>query len=366
MKGLAKMTKVTWRFYLTALIVMLLFTAADSLYICAEDNSAYDGKLFHYGMEEDSKEKFVEKTGGDLNSGKDIAYIYCDKARWYEFFGYDLMVFMLIVILLLKQCVFMDVRTAEFQRTFPVKQWVQVLHDYFAVLGIMVLSALLQLGIFLAYQSSYNTEMLQTARVFSIAGGSEGMIAQANEHLLLLWGMYFLYVALAYTWIYVGVILAKNPIAGAILSIAAKYGAYAYFDIWLYHYALSNMNRDFIYRIRDIVDYIISPNEAFGVNTDTLMGGDEQMISFIACILLGIIVLLIFFMAAVSKKRDLSKGKLLYFPILDYPLCFLLGILIFWIEGEPIHLVTGIVAAVISFLLIHPWTHGKRKVLEVK
>lgn len=374
MKGLAKMTKVTWRFYLVALIFMLLLTAADSLYVCIVDNSAYDGKLFHYGMEEDSKEKFIEKTGGGLNSGKDLAYVYSDKARWYEPLGYHLMVFMLIVILLLKQCVFMDVRSAEFQRTFPIKQWVQVLHDYLSVLGIMILSALLQLGILLVYQTSYNSEMLNTAKAFSITGGSEGLITQTNEHLLQFWGMYFLYLAVAYTWIYVGVILAKNPIVGAILSVIVSVGVSACLDIWIWNYVMPD-ERDYAYWfehidfanwIKDIVDYIRYPQDAFGLASDTLMGGNEQMILITVCGLLGIMVLLIFLMFFVGKRRELSKGKLLYFPILDYPLCFLIGIVVFWWGGAPIHLVAGIVIAVISFLLIHPWAHGKRKVLEVK
>lgn len=374
MKGFAKMTKVTWRFYLVALIFMLLLTVADSIYVCKEDNSAYNGKLFHHGMEKDSKEKFIEKTGGDLNSGKDIAYIYCDKANWYEIFGYPMMLFVLIVILLLKQCVFMDVRSAEFQRTFPVKQWIQVLHDYLSVLGIMVLSALLQLGIFVAYQTSYNMEMLKTAKAFSTVGGSEEIITQTNGHLLQFWGMYFLYIAMAYTFFYVGILLTKNPIMGAILSVIVLSGIDACLDIWIWNYVMPN-DKDFGYwiehidyanRIKDIVDYIRYPQDAFSINAYTLMERNSQMTSIVACAMVGIIVLFIILMIVLGKRRELSRGKLLYFPILDYPLCFLIGVAVFWWGGDPIYLVIGIVVAVISFLLIHPWPRGKRNVLEVK
>lgn len=365
MKGFAKLTKVTWQFYLVALIIMLLFTAADSLYVCIEDNSAYGGKLFHYSMEEDSAEQFLEKNGGILYSGKDISVVYCDKARDYEVFGYHLMLLLLIVIILLKQCVFMDVRTAEFQRTFPVKQWVQVLHDYLAVLGIIVLPALLQLGIFVAYQTTYNTETLKTAELFSITGGSEAIIAQSNEHLLLFWGIYFLYVAVAYTWIYVGMLLAKNPIVGVVLSIIAKVGVYNLIEIWQFYYREPDAN--FLYALEYIVEYISSPQEAFGLNTDTLMEGDSQMILATVCGLLGMIVLSLFLMHFVSERRELSKGKVLYFPILDYPLCLLVGLLIFsWFGYMPIHLIMGMIAVVIIFVLIHPWSSGKRTVLEVK
>lgn len=376
MRGFTKMTKVTWRFYLVALIFMLLLTVADSIYVCKEDNSAYNGKLFHYGMEEDSKEKFIEKTGGGLNSGKDIAYIYCDKANWYEIFGYPVLLFILTVILLLKQCVFMDVRTAEFQRTFPVKQWVQVLHDYLSVLGIMILSALLQLGIFLAYQTSYNMEILKTAKAFSIAGGSKEIITQANGHLLQLWGMYFLYVALAYTWIYVGILLAKNPIMGAVLSVIVVAGINTCIDVWSRNYynnpswldmdSVEWAKVDSVNRIKDIVEYIIFPQTAFSINTDTLMERNSHMVSVIAWAMVGIIALFIILMILLGKRRDLSRGKLLYFPILDYPLCFLIGMAVFgWGEDLP-YLLTGIAVAVISFLLIHPWPRGKRNVLEVK
>lgn len=374
MRGFTKMTKVTWRFYLVALIFMLLLTVADSIYVCKEDNSAYNGKLFHHGMEKDSKEKFIEKTGGGLNSGKDIAYIYCDKANWYEIFGYPMMLFVLIVILLLKQCVFMDVRSAEFQRTFPVKQWIQVLHDYLSVLGIMVLSALLQLGIFVAYQTSYNMEMLKTAKAFSTVGGSEEIITQTNGHLLQFWGMYFLYIAMAYTFFYVGILLTKNPIMGAILSVIVLSGIDACLDIWIWNYVMPN-DKDFGYwiehidyanRIKDIVDYIRYPQDAFSINAYTLMERNSQMTSIVACAMVGIIVLFIILMIVLGKRRELSKGKLLYFPILDYPLCFLLGMSVFWWGVDFPYLLTGIAVAVISFLLIHPWPGGKRNVLEVK
>ena len=51
MSGFSKMNRVTWKFYLTALLLLLLLTGADSFYVCVEDNSQYEGRLFAYGME---------------------------------------------------------------------------------------------------------------------------------------------------------------------------------------------------------------------------------------------------------------------------------------------------------------------------
>ena len=365
MAGFAKMTKVTKQFYLVALLVVLLLTVADSLYVCMDDNTAFNGKVFFYDMGSISQEQFIEKIGSNLSRGKDIANIYCDKVNDFEMFGYYPMLLVLIIILLVKQCAFFNVRSAEFKQTFPVKQSVQILHDYLSVLGILVLSALLQLGIFLVYQTSFNMEMLKTAKSFSVASASEQIIGSANEKLMLYWAVYLLYIIAAYTWIYMGMILAKNPIVGVILSVIVKYNMLFLVDAykWTYFSDVLNDHMEFSYWL----DYISSPHDAFGFGGWGLMTGVPQVILPTACSLLAVSVLLVLLMPLVGKKRELSKGKLLYFPILDYPLSFILAILFFEIAGNSfISLDLALVLAVIIFILIHPWPTGKRKVLEVK
>ena len=87
MSGFSKMNRVTWKFYLAALLLLLLLTGADSFYVCVEDNSQYEGRLFAYGMENESADTFLEKNSGLLESGKCLFEIYNDKVIDFQIFG---------------------------------------------------------------------------------------------------------------------------------------------------------------------------------------------------------------------------------------------------------------------------------------
>ena len=77
-----------------------------------------------------------------------------------------------------------------------------------------------------------------------------------------------------------------------------------------------------------------------------------------------------------ARKKDLSKGKLLYFPSLGYPLGVLSGIGVFafcvewmcWDDdfGFVLSLVLSISAAVATVLLCRPASKSKSVRLEVK
>lgn len=398
MSGFSKMNRVTWKFYLTALLLLLLLTGADSFYVCVEDNSQYEGRLFAYGMENESAGTFLEKNSNLLENGKCLFEIYNDKVINFQIFGYYPMILVLLLIMLCRQYVYMDRSSAEFQRTVPVKQWVQVFHEYFSIMGILALSALLQLGIFIAYQTSYNREMLHAAKAFSLAAGPAELVSKANGELFCYWGVYFMYIAAAFTWMYFGTFLAKHPVAGVAGSLVVY--DFLQYGMRFCHYSGLFDGVDFMgpvrrimYPIMDIFnpdykDYfigygydtvlegLVSPQ-----NTFSFLGGfypdAEEALPVIVCVMLAMILGMILIMGLLSGKRDLSKGKFLYFPWMDYVFSVVFGFLVFFIlneypllndeyDNEYVQILIMVITGVVFFLLIHPWSEGKRKVLEVK
>ncbi len=388
MIGFSKMNRVTWKFYLTALLLLLLLTGADSFYVCVEDNSQYDGRLFVYGMENESAGTFLEKNSDLLESGKCLFQIYNDKVIDFQIFGYYPMILVLLLIMLCRQYVYMDRSSAEFQRTVPVKQWVQVFHEYFSIMGILVLSALLQLGIFIAYQTSYNREMLHAAKAFSLAAGPAELVSKANGELFCYWGVYFMYIAAAFTWMYFGTFLAKHPVVGVAGSLMV-YGCLRYgiefWTYWLFDFPMGRI----MYSIMDIFnpdhkDYFISHGYDTVLeglvspkNTFSFLGGfysdAEEVLPVIVCVMLAMILGMILIMGLLSGKRDLSKGKFLYFPWMDYVFSVVFVFFVFFIlneyvmlDNEYVQILIAFISGLVFFLLIHPWSAGKRKVLEVK
>ena len=388
MSGFSKMNRVTWKFYLAALLLLLLLTGADSFYVCVEDNSQYEGRLFAYGMEDESADTFLEKNSGLLESGKCLFEIYNDKVIDFQIFGYYPMILVLLLIMLCRQYVYMDRSSAEFQRTVPVKQWVQAFHEYFSIMGRLVLSALLQLGIFIAYQTSYNREMLHAAKAFSLATGPAEMVSKANGELFCYWGVYFMYIAMAFTWMYFGTFLAKHPVVGVAGSLVVhsclRYGI-EFWTYWLFDFPMGGI----MYSIMDILnldhkDYfishgydtvlegLVSPQNTFSFSGE-ISSETGEVLPVIVCVMLAMILGIILIMGLLSGKRDLSKGKFLYFPWMDYVFSIVFGFFAFFIlneyamlNNEYVQILIPVIIGVVFFLLIHPWSTGERKVLEVK
>lgn len=381
MKGFIKMTKETWRFYLVALTAVLFLMLCDSVYICSDDNVAYGGRIFNYHMEEDSVEEFTKKNAGALYSGKDISAVILDKVHNYEILGFVPTVVIVMIILLTKQFIYMDGRTREFQTILPVKQAARVLHDYLFVFGILLLGEMLQGGIFLAYQTNYNTKLIETAQMFSVTGVDETAVSRINETMLVYMGFYFLFLAVAYTWIYLWMTVTKNPIAGGVISVFLWLaGCYAV-DNFLWSVSFSTeceayMRGEYYWndQIQDFmiwVESMLSPAEFFG--TDELIKTEYSLVQT-AGVMTGFLLIMLALILLAGAKRELTNGKLFYFPVLDYPFSLIVGggVVVLVSENSPVFIskeicvVIGLVAAVLLCMLIHPLSIKKSGTWEVK
>ena len=380
MAGFMRLMKETWKFYLAVLVIVLFLVLNNSVWICKKNNSDYGEKMFFYDMAKDSVNEFTKKN--DIVFGKNLAQVYEEKVNNYEWLGYVSTIVIIIMIIFAKQIAFAQNRAKEFQATLPVKQVTGIIYDYLCILGILFIWTLLQGGIFLAYQTVYNKRVLETAKMFSIAEVNEGMTAEANEQLLIYMIMYSLFILVAYTWIYLWTVLSKNPIVGVITAIGIWYVIYVFVDtIGCKFIAIAYDSdsiegfyvADFIENLIVSIESILSPFTYFYNLVRYIRNDDGGFMGLAGVVLVLVLVMLVLIVIA-GSKRELTKGKLFYFPIWDYLISFIfgMGIVSYWTEGFGGHamglmgIIIGMILSVIICMLIHPFSIKKTSVWEVK
>lgn len=385
MKGFTRMTEETGKFYQVALVLVIVIFLSNAFYICGDDNVSYGQKILNYDMTVDSAEQFIEKNAGIFTGGKCLSGIIANNLENLDVLGFWMTLIIFMGILLLKQFAFMDKRTAEFQATLPVKQQVRVWHDYLCPVGIMLTGMVLQTVVLLIYQTNYNMKLKAAAVKFSIEGVHKDIVAEANRQLLCNMGYYILYCMMAFTLIYFGMLLMKHHVLGVICAILFPTGVRMFFNMifgTVFHFAYADTYdpaREAAYPFVNFMDdfeywmeRIFTPFEmGWGWTSyeELYMGKDILSVAVIWAVLLAGI-------AFVGGGRELSKGKLFYFPILDYPFAVLSGVVIMFLFQDVIFwefdlgylglYVFSVIAMVIIFLKIHPLTSKKTKRLEVK
>lgn len=368
MKGFRKFIKQSWRFYLIALIIVLFFMVCDSVYICRDENIAFTGKDLEQQItaELEKAEKEQQSALPILEQGTDLCNVITDKAENAEIMGFIITIFGIMIILAARRYYCMDFRAIEFIRTLPVKQSSLVVYDYLSMLAVIVIGGLVKAGILLGYQSRYNHTLIKILEQKAVVAGRDNIVSLHNDRLLLYMGIYFLFLLLAYTWIYLGMTVTKNPIAGEIISGFIWLGI-----CYIKEFLEWNM---YTYRENSYPAGVeISPNYFLnGLNMEmgTIAGYSMGIMVGVVgiALLLGFCLLLM-----VSGKREPSKGKLFYFPMLDYPFALFCGFFLFiWLwdgflyKNGPAGLAVGMIAAVMIGMLIHPASKKKLAGWEVK
>lgn len=389
-----KLTKESWRFYLPVLILVLFLAICDSLYICRESGIAFTKS----GAEQQLQVKIAEakKAGTTFQvseQGSDLSESVCDKADNYSILGFGATIAGIVLLMILRRFCYMDIRAEEFRRTLPVKERSMVIHDYFCMLGVILAGTLIQGIILLAGQTCYNRNLIELAPKYSAGTIADSAVMQANQRLLLYMLCYLLFVLLLYTWIYLGMTVVKNPILGAVVSIFTWQGLYLiesdYMGMLLgscyndgNYDVLTLADRigagDRLNIISDFIDSFFSPSAFFGYyikNSTIISGNSEGYHIWLNVVVMAVILVIgILLIGFLGGRRELSKGKLFYFPILDYPFAFFCGLMVFiildelvlWYSDVTIGMGLGFVAAVVICLCIHPLSKKKSEKWEVK
>ncbi len=376
MKGFQKFVKQSWRFYLIVLIIVLFLVICDSVYICRDEGIAFTGKSIEQQLTE-KLNKAEQKQQGTAALPQGV-YLYRtieDKAGNVTIMGFIMTIIGIMILLGVRQYYFTDTRAAEFMETLPVKKRSLVMYDYFSMLAVIFIGGLVQAGILLGCQNRYNAAVVRVWEQRSAGVPEDNIVSLSNDRLLLYMGIYFLFILLVYTWIYIWMTVARNPIMGEVIALFL-YGGLRITEEF-FTWTLNCVNgyggvAEYNDKINSI-ETLMSPS-AFMENLDEVSGTAAGYNMWMMLALVGLAVLAgIGLLMIVSARRELSRGKLFYFSVLDYLFAVLFGIILFaWLADGYLYyyaglaLVLGCLAAVVVFILIRP-DSGKRSVRwEVK
>lgn len=352
MKGFVKLTKETWKFYLTVLIVSLLFVIGSSLYLCNE-----------------LKFKYTDDMSSFNADGIVFDSLIVDKAQNNDVLGFFTVIAGIMIVLLIRHFFFINQRTKEFQSFLPVKQRTWVIYDFVSMLGIIIVSFLVMTGIFLSAQTRYNKDMLKAASLHHIEGMNDGLIALANEEMLKCILYYFIFILFVFTLIYLGVLVCRNSLAGGMIAVVVWWFCVSLLDeiYWRISFG-SDIYTTEIENLVKKTEWLraaVNPDEFFRWES----GNWQECTSIFLTAGLSLIFVLLIVIAA--GRIEGSKGKLFYFAFFDYLFSIFCGVLItiiyygIFYTGMEVFLilapVIGVLTMVVVWWLIHP---GKQKTIN--
>jgi len=388
MKGFRRLFEESRRFYLCLLAIIVVFILADCMLICHDREVS----LTKSGMEQMVQTTLAEENGVSIVENQYLSLEDIAKERGTELFGLFVVMLGVMGMLFAREIAFTDVRTQEFRNTWPIKNWVRELYDYIAMLVVIVSGFVLETIILLLVQIRYNTLLVDVLAQQGITSKVTDEMSASNQYLLISMVCYIIAIVASYTWISLGMSLAKNPIAGALFSLVVRYILQLVWTCFAWS-AVARLTSDVnstqqIYYYNDFADLIeeigcvLLIHQEFFYGVDVRSGiiggcGDGFRVSHWMFAQVVICILLIVCLVISAKKKDLSKGKLLYFPVLGYPLGILVGLGAFLISWEwfwwdangleiAISFILGFGAAIGTCLLCQPFSRSKSLRLEVK
>ena len=381
MNSFGRLLAVSRRFYLWVFAIVVMVVLADCAFIC-KDKDVY---LTKSGVTQMVQTTLAEENGASMveNHYLTLENLAAERGNG---FGLVAVILGMITLLVVREIAFTDVRTQEFRHTWPVKNWVRELYDYVAMLLVIVLGFVLETLILLLMQIRYNHLVIDVLAEQGITSKVTDMMSDCNQYFLMSMAWFLLAMINSYTWISLGMSLAKNSIVGAILSVVVKglvqliwcflgynvVGCFAQLGFW---------DEDFDWMVCEIGEYLLF-DTLFFRHLD-LNRGDVVNLGYGFTVFhwmfaqVAICVVLIICYIISARKKDLSKGKLLYFPSLRYPLGIMSGFGVFtfcyeWLSWWDynfevvLSLVLSISAAVATILLCRPASKSKSVRLEVK
>ncbi|MGN0153468.1 MAG: hypothetical protein ACI4A3_03390 [Lachnospiraceae bacterium] len=380
MKGFMKITKATAGFYLSVLLIVFAFVICDTMFICKDNGMAFTKQSLETEIRTDIGKQMAEKTFSIPQTGKDLCAGMVDKGENYSLLGFFTTMLGICLLLFVREFCFADRGAREFERTLPVKNTAIVLHEYLSILGILLLAMLLQTGLLLCCQNHYNHIL---ARVLEERCGvvvSESFFSLPSEKLITAILCYTLFLVMIYTWIYLGMTIARNPLVGGVLSLVTWDGLYYIADTWGWTFWCQIFKKSITdeYELNVLVDKLdqllyklLSPCEFFreleltGLMTGTVAGWELWKITGIIGIVLLFLMILIVFAA---KKRELSKGRILYFRSADYLFALFCGLLCLSFEVQYVWdcslwsaIIPSVVAAIAVCAVMRPFTLKKKE-----
>lgn len=363
MKDWRRLSRVNARLYMVLFLVALIFVLINTLFIAWDVGAFEKGK----GIDNSIMEQIAEAKKANAvytlpETGLDLSRGIQDKVSNGSF-GFGLTVLGIIFLLFVKELSYTDVRTREFQQTFPVRKTYVVLHEYVYFLLLIVGLSMLQAVMLFAVQRYYNNTWIRLSGVQAVP---DGFMQVPDANLFTYMVFYIMELLLIYTWIFLGMTLAKNSLLGGGLAIVTwlgglmTYGSFSYELIgWFlgknpgfwdyenqvlqnaeaYYQWIDQYNRidDFIGRIL-YADSLIGDMKVSGfmrgIVSASNPGEIELTLTQMFAILAGILLLEIVLLILAAGKRELSKGRLFYFTGVEALFAIFCGVMWFTVEAE--------------------------------
>lgn len=322
--------------------------------------------------------------------------------EWERIVLYGVVLVEILFLLAGTQLVFADERMKEFQSTWPVKNWIRELYHYVSILGVLLSGIFLQLLILLGIQNRYNYMLMDVVGADRQNDLVSGLLKTSNQELVRVMLYYMLVVAVLYSWIYLGMCIAKKPVIGVIGSLTIWNGIVYVCEEWNWYFAsrdvvhymvdgeLGYKLQLYLHKFRMIIACLLSNDVAKTCYQPDkrcfqmwCFDSEESIYSVSTWIFLKILLWVLFVLAIVlvAWKKDLAKGRVFYFSGLNVVFSLFAGIVggTVWARQLVLRgvkdiagydcvsiIFMGVVTMLVTLLVLQPRSVKKKNCLEVK
>lgn len=341
-KAMAKPYRIM---FLAALGVMLLYAAS----VCTGTLRADSGvrETIQY-MIDTEMQNSAEHTYTLPQTGLDLSGV---AREWGNELTLYMMLGLALLFLALRHIAVADSSAKEFQQSLPVKGHSVVMHTYRVFAGMITAMVLLFGVVCSVYQAYYDHVWVE------IAGGSApagfyGIPAASLWTYLIFCAMAIL---LLFTWVYLGMTLTKNPLAGILLSVGTWFGTSWVYDLvsWDLMKRLCGLPKDemlmtaedwakwdLAQKISDFLEEgLLNPAEGFwnyevrGFMRGTY--GEDLPLALYFGALVILLLAEIGLIRLIAEKRTLTGGgRLFYFRKAEYAAAIFYGVLWLSVLGD--------------------------------
>ncbi len=375
MKENGKIARQLKNFYIGVTVVALLLVIFNVLYAGYDSGLAFTGE----GMEQKIERMVTEQAANhtfQLNTdGFDlIAQVQTEGA--YEI-GNTNLFFMLLLLFVAWGIYYMQYQrgqTKEFLLTTPVKGRKWILQPFFVMGGIVIAAYVFEgIGLLLV-QTRYNQLYQRIVERKGIGTIDPSCIERVNADLCGMLLVQLLIVLILYVWFSFWMVASKHKVVGALAACGFIYWYYWVIDFFYYRGdpffdMVEETSYDIsVFKVARFLYYIINPFALSERMSDAFSQQTELGYSVGTCMAIKVaeIVIGIFAIVWIARRREYSKGRFFYTTGMDVFVSILAGIaalgLVFVGDYQTIHIegktivkgcIVAVVIAAVVFYVLH-------------
>lgn len=363
MKDIITLIRNRKEFYLTVLILTLLLTIVGAFYNLSVGNDGLEDRL-NITSEEQMANVLAENTAFYTTGMSSEGLMNGFMNNW-TYMGFVGLIFVILVVMIFSFFNMSDKGTKEFLETLPVKRVALELYNYVALVGILVLNIIVATVIHLLYIGNVNRQIVDLAERFPQLLGNvvpANLVAVNATSLLYQFGMLALFLLTMTTFWFVCSVLFKKWAVGLTIGVLLWY----FIKDWVYgvraiiHGLESNVEINELYR------RIAAPFDAKMYFSKFVWDGakcSNPITTYVAIVLIVILLASLGIMIAHAYARKLPGGKLFYVNALNVVFLLIGGIWLYfsstgywgWAGSGPVKaaFITVIGEVIAVFLLYH-------------